>query len=185
MDESLRSSGSLTVATGPGPFYVSNTPELVDGRLNYTDLPGEPIAIMGHVCGGPDDSLPLPGAKVEIWQADASGSYHPPASGDADRLAAKDLGLRGYVVTGPDGAYAFTTIYPGSYPGRTRHIHVRASADGYTPVVTQIIVPPRSTDFTAPEEDFVAHALPEANRVVFAERDGMSTAGFDFHLAHG
>jgi protocatechuate 3,4-dioxygenase beta subunit len=183
MNESTKTRGSLTAATGPGPFYISNAPQLVGGRLNYTGLPGEPIAITGHVYGGPEDSRPLPGAKVEIWQSDASGSYHPPASGDANRFAVQDLALRGYVVTGADGNYAFSTIYPGSYPGRTRHIHVRASAEGYNPVVTQIIVPPRTTDFIAPDEDFVAHTLPEANRVMFAEREGIPTASFDFHLA--
>jgi protocatechuate 3,4-dioxygenase beta subunit len=181
----------LTAPTGEGPYYISNTPRLVDGELNYTRLPGEPIAVEGHVYVGPDDSRPVPGARVEIWQADSTGAYHPPASGDVDRMSGRELALRGHVLTDGHGGYRFTTIYPGSYPGRTRHIHVRASAEGCVPVVTQIIVPPRPGDFTTPQDDQVARALPDAYRVQFAEpaeheheeRGAIPTTAFDFHLA--
>lgn len=38
----------------------------------------------------------------------------------------------GHVVTGDDGAYAFRTIKPVAYPGRTPHIHVKVFPPGVT-----------------------------------------------------
>jgi protocatechuate 3,4-dioxygenase beta subunit len=175
-------SPGLTVPAGPGPFYVSGAPELDDGELNYTRLPGERIAVVGHVYAGPDTSTPIPGAKVEIWHADSGGNYHPNASGDAGRFAAGTVGLRGYVAAGAEGAYRFTTIYPGSYPGRTRHLHVRATAEGFVGVVTQILVPARPGDYSTIRDDPIARALPESHQVVFGVEEGIATAHFDFHL---
>jgi protocatechuate 3,4-dioxygenase beta subunit len=183
MDDSQATTAALTAPTGPGPYYIRDAPQLVDGLLNYTGLPGETIAVVGHVYAGPETSAPLSGAKVEIWQADASGNYHPSAGGEAGRFHAGELGLRGYVLSGEDGSYRFTTIYPGFYLGRTRHIHVRASAEGVGSVVTQIVVPPKPGDLATPEDDPIVRSLPKANRVTFVEQDGLPTATFDFHLA--
>ena len=65
------------------------------------------------------------GAVVEIWQADHAGIYLHPREG---RLAQRDTGFQGYgrVRADAEGRYAFRTIRPGQYPGRTPHIHLRA-----------------------------------------------------------
>ena len=39
-----------------------------------------------------------------------------------------------------DGAYAFRTIKPVAYPGRTPHIHFAVTAPGRTPLITQMYV---------------------------------------------
>jgi protocatechuate 3,4-dioxygenase beta subunit len=45
------------------------------------------------------------------------------------------------VVTGADGAYAFRTIRPVAYPGRTPHIHAAVAVPGgAAPLVTQFYV---------------------------------------------
>ncbi len=168
-----------------GPYYISNTPQLSGGNLNFTGLPGDPIRIIGRVFAGPGTSAPLAGAKIEIWQADGRGRYHPEDSGDMSRFQPGDIALRGHVLAGAGGAYEFTTIFPGHYPGRTRHIHVRASAAGHGDLTTQIIVPPKPGDGTTPETDFIARSLPQANFVTFSEQDRIPTATFDFHLAGG
>jgi protocatechuate 3,4-dioxygenase beta subunit len=172
----------LTVGTTEGPYYITSTPELTDGDLNYTGLPGDPIRVNGHVYGGEDTSSPVAGARIEIWQTDGGGAYHPAANGDMSQYAAADIALRGYVVSDQGGAYTFTSIYPGYYPGRTRHIHVRASAGGFGGVVTQIIVPAKAGDGTTPETDDIAQSLPSCNFVTFTEQGGIPTATFDFHL---
>ena len=43
-------------------------------------------------------------------------------------------------MTGPDGSYAFRTIRPVPYPGRTPHIHVAVMAPGRVPVVSQFYI---------------------------------------------
>jgi protocatechuate 3,4-dioxygenase beta subunit len=170
------------VGTAEGPYYVTNTPELKGGNLNFTGLPGDPIKIVGHVYSGTDASKPLAGAKIEVWQADADGVYHPESNGDMSRYKPTDIALRGYVLAGADGAYEFSTIYPGYYQGRTRHIHVRASAEGFGGVTSQIIVPAKAGDRTTPENDMIARSLPQANFVTFSVQDGVQTGTFDFHL---
>lgn len=180
---SAAAGGGLTVGTTEGPYYITNTPELTDLNLNFTGLPGDPIKVIGHVYSGTDTSKPLAGANIEIWQADADGVYHPEANGDMSKYRLSDIALRGYVVAGADGDYAFTTIYPGYYQGRTRHIHVRASAEGYGGVTTQIIVPAKADDGTTQENDMIAGSLPQANFVTFSDQNGTQTATFDFYLA--
>ena len=177
----------LTVGTGRGPYYVTNTAQLPDGNLNAARLPGDPIKVHGHVYGGEDMSTPLPGAKIEIWHANASGSYHPNAGGDASDFRADELALRGYVLADERGYYEFTSIYPGKYPGRCRHIHARAAqADfgGGVSITTQLIAPAKEGDNRTPETDSIARALPPPNHLSFTEIDGVQAATFDFHLGH-
>ena len=176
-------SEELTMGVTEGPYYITNAPQLTDGDLNYAELPGDFIRVSGYVYGGTGDSRPLAGAKVELWQADAGGSYHPNANGDAADYKPTELALRGFVLTDTNGFYEFTSIYPGEYPGRCRHIHARASAEGYGSIVTQMIVPAMEGDETTPENDQVARALPAANDLVFTVRGEAQDARFDFHLA--
>jgi protocatechuate 3,4-dioxygenase beta subunit len=176
---------SVSGSTTEGPYYVTGTARLTAGNLNYAGLPGDPITIVGHVYSGDNTSKPIAGAKVEIWQADSHGRYHPEGNGAASKYDAGEIALRGYVLADGSGAYAFATIYPGHYRGRTRHIHVRASAEDYGSVTTQIIVPSRPGDGTTPESDFIARFLPPANFVTFSEENGVQTASFDFFIPPG
>jgi protocatechuate 3,4-dioxygenase beta subunit len=76
---------------------------------------------------------------VEIWQCDAFGRYRH----RRDRAEGRDPGFqeRGRVAMGPDGGYAFRTIRPVPYPGRTPHIHVAVvPGQGREPLVTQFYV---------------------------------------------
>jgi protocatechuate 3,4-dioxygenase beta subunit len=172
----------LTVGTTEGPYYISGTQELKDGNVNYTGLSGDEVRVSGHVYAGEDTEAPVAGAKVEIWQADTEGHYHPQANGDASQYTADALALRGYVVSDGSGAYSFTTIYPGYYEGRTRHIHLRASAEAYGAIVTQLIVPAKEGDGTTPETDMIAQSLPTCNFIEFTG-DAVPAGTFDFHLA--
>ena len=174
---------TVTAPTGEGPYYIAGTAQLTGGELNYTDLPGDPIKIVGHVYSGADTSKPLAGAKIEIWQADSDGFYHPEGNGDIGKYDPNQIALRGYVLTHGAGAFQFTSIYPGHYWGRTRHIHVRVSAPGHGGMFTQIIVPAKPGDDTIPENDMIARYLPQANYVTFRDDNGVRTAGFDFFIA--
>jgi protocatechuate 3,4-dioxygenase beta subunit len=77
----------------------------------------------------------VPGTIVEIWQCDALGIYRHPR----DRQGQRDAAFqgRGRLRVGPDGSYAFRTIRPVPYPGRTPHIHAAIAAPGRAPLVTQ------------------------------------------------
>jgi protocatechuate 3,4-dioxygenase beta subunit len=73
---------------------------------------------------------PIPAAKLDFWQADDSGNY--------DNTSFR---LRGHQFTDPDGRYTLQTIVPGLYPGRTRHIHVKAQAPNQLILTTQLYFP--------------------------------------------
>ena len=116
--------GVLTSANMEGPYYKAGAP--ARANLIEPEMPGQPIRISGRVFD--QDCNPLPGAKVDFWQADAAGVYD-------------NTGyiLRGYVVTGADGAYTLDTVEPGVYPGRPPHVHVKVFApDGRELLTTQM-----------------------------------------------
>ena len=80
------------------------------------------------------DCTPLADAVVDVWHCDASGAYSGFDAGDDE----DERYLRGAQVTNEDGIVQFRTIYPGWYPGRTPHIHVKVHVDRQTALTTQL-----------------------------------------------
>jgi protocatechuate 3,4-dioxygenase beta subunit len=116
-----------------GPFYTPNAPE--------RDRTGRGVVVSGAV-RSTRGCAPLPGARLEWWSADTRGEY-------------KDE-LRATQRTDAGGRYRYETESPGRYPGRPPHLHVRITAAGHRPLVTQLY--PRPAD-TALASDFVL--IPE------------------------
>lgn len=134
-----------------GPFYPTDwsgdadadlvrvTGEAAQAQGTVTHLRGRLLAL---------DGAPLAGARVEIWQCDALGRYRHPRERDAQR----DPGFqgRGRMQVGEDGRFAFRTIRPVAYPGRTPHIHVLVAAPGRPEFITQLYLdgePANAQDF--------------------------------------
>ena len=119
-----------------GPFYPTSTMRYRDidndlvkiaGRMEKAG--GEVIHLRGRVLDR--DGQPVQGARVEIWQCDVNGRYLH--SGDSGyRRERRDSGFQGFGfdIAGPQGDYAFRTIKPVPYPGRTPHIHVKVLHHG-------------------------------------------------------
>lgn len=128
-----------TPAQTEGPFYPRQLPAdsdadlLAQGERRYRR--GEPLALGGRVIDL--DGRPLAGAQVEIWQCDADGHYHHP--GDGGR-ADPDFQGFGRVTVDADGRYAFRTMRPVPYSGRTPHIHVKLRLAGRELLTTQLYV---------------------------------------------
>ncbi|MBB3111587.1 protocatechuate 3,4-dioxygenase beta subunit [Paenibacillus phyllosphaerae] len=173
----------LTQQVTQGPYYVTGTSALTSGKLNYDNLDGDPIKVKGYVYAGETGTTPIAGAKIEIWQADTTGNYHPNSNGAASSYGTDEISLRGYVITDDKGCYEYTTIYPGEYEGRTRHIHSNTTADGYTGVITQLIIPSKTDDKMTADEDTIAQALPIYNQVKFQDENGTPTTTFIYRLA--
>lgn len=116
----------LTPGQVEGPFYPVDFPPDTDNDL--VRVSGRAAQAMGKVLrlGGrvlDRRGEPVRGAAVEIWQCDSRGVYRHPLS---DNSRAFDDAFQGYGRTEVDGtgSYAFRTIRPVPYPGRTPHIHV-------------------------------------------------------------
>lgn len=140
----LRASAASPIATprqSLGPFYPVEWDGDVDSDLVV--VRGEAARSLGtvaHVRGRVVDrnGQPLAGSIVEIWQCDAKGVYRHPR----DRIEKRDTGFqgRGRVFAGDDGGWAFRTIRPVPYPGRTPHIHFFVRTPDGRELVTQLYV---------------------------------------------
>lgn len=117
--------GPATPRQTEGPFYTRDTPEKADFRA---DAEGEPLWLTGFVLDRA--CRPVPGALVDLWHADAQGRY--------DNAGFR---LRGRLFTDAEGRFAFATIVPGTYPGRTLHYHVKVQAPGGPLLTTQLYFP--------------------------------------------
>ncbi len=129
-----------TPAQTEGPFYSDAMPAETDPdlvQISRRQAKGELLALSGQVLGL--DGKPIAGAMVEIWQCDANGRYIH--TSDASR-GGGDPGFQGFgrVKVGADGRYAFRTIKPVAYPGRTPHIHYKVFRPGGRVLTTQMLV---------------------------------------------
>jgi protocatechuate 3,4-dioxygenase beta subunit len=128
-DDEAEASGPAAVATGlvscvltpeqtAGPFFAEGDRvrrDVRDGR------PGVLLTLRTTVLDV-SSCKPIRGAAVDIWHCDAAGVYSEGTSGRRF--------LRGIQRTDARGLAVFRTIYPGWYPGRTVHIHVRVYLGG-------------------------------------------------------
>ena len=96
-----------TEATVFGPFFVEGAPRIPLGGDIAGDAAGEPCWVEGTVTG--TEGKPVPGARIEVWEADADGFYDV-QYGD-DRTAA-----RGHLYTDDQGRYRFWALTPVPYP---------------------------------------------------------------------
>jgi len=112
----------LTPAQEEGPFYI----DFAQVRQDIVeDRPGVPLALTIAVVDS-DTCKPIHNAAVDIWQCDALGIY----SGEPSEGSVGEAFLRGIQLTDGNGRVEFATIYPGQYPGRTTHIHVKVHIGG-------------------------------------------------------
>jgi len=113
----------LTPEQEEGPFYVALEKIRRDVRLGR---PGVPLHLRLHVVD--TAGKPLRNAALDVWHADAVGTYSDESSQDT----VGQTWLRGVQLTSTDGVGEFTTIYPGHYQGRTTHVHVKVHVGGRT-----------------------------------------------------
>lgn len=118
--------GEPTLAETEGPYFKPHSPLRAD--LRTPGISGHPVELSGFVLTR--SCRPVHKALVDLWHANDKGVYDN-----------QGFGLRGHVFTDTDGRYAFRTILPGLYPGRTRHYHVKVQAPGKAVLTTQFYFP--------------------------------------------
>ncbi|MCX4388362.1 dioxygenase [Micromonospora peucetia] len=143
-----------------GPYFKPNSPRRAS--LVEAGTVGTRLTVAGHVFGL--DCRPIPNVLLDFWQADANGGY--------DNTGYR---MRGHQFTDASGAYRLSTIVPGLYPGRTRHIHVKAQAPNRPVLTTQLYFPGEPRNNTDPIFD------PELLMTVRTVSGGRE-ATFDFVL---
>lgn len=112
----------LTPEQDEGPFYI----DLARVRREIVeDRPGVPMALALTVVDA-NTCEPIRDAAVDVWHCDALGVY----SGEPSEGNGGTAFLRGIQMTDGKGRAEFATIYPGQYPGRTTHIHLKVHLGG-------------------------------------------------------
>ena len=138
-----------TEATVFGPFFVEGAPRIHNGEDLSFGAQGEPCWVEGTVTD--TEGNPLPGARIEVWEADEDGFYDV-QYGDG-RTAA-----RAHLFSEADGSFRFWAIKPTPYPiphdgpvgamlsavGRSpiraSHLHFMVTAPERRTLVTHIFV---------------------------------------------
>jgi hydroxyquinol 1,2-dioxygenase len=170
--------GDATASTVFGPFFVEGSPRIeTDGDLTF-GAKGQPCRVQGTVRDL--TGRPVPGARLEVWEADEDGLYD--VQYRDERVAA-----RAHLFTGDDGRYSFWGLTPTPYPiphdgpvgrlleaaGRSpiraSHLHFMVSAPGLRTLVTHIFVDgcdylDRDSVFGVEDslvKDFVQHSAQE------------------------
>lgn len=142
-------SGDATEATVFGPFFVAANPEIALGGDLAGGASGEPCWVEGSVTD--TSGTPLPGALLEVWEADDDGHYD--VQYDDRRTAG-----RGHLFADEEGNFRFWAVTPTPYPipsdgpvgellaavgrspMRAAHLHFLVSHPGRRQLVTHIFV---------------------------------------------
>lgn len=141
--------GNATETTVLGPFFVKEAPELPLGSVISRPEDGPALLIEGSVRGL--DGLPLAGASVDIWHADADGYYD--VQRDADELSSRvrvrtdengNFWVRGAIPAAypipNDGPVGQMLEAQGRHPYRPAHVHFMIAAPGYETLVTHLFL---------------------------------------------
>ncbi len=115
-----------TPAQTEGPYFKPNSPERTS--LVGSGTVGTRLTVTGYVFGL--RCQPIARALLDFWQCDNNGVY--------DNTG---FTFRGHQYTDANGKFTLSTIVPGLYPGRTRHIHVKVQNPGGRILTTQLYFP--------------------------------------------
>jgi hydroxyquinol 1,2-dioxygenase len=142
-----RFDAAATPATVLGPFHIDGSPELDFGADMSDGVPGTPLYVTGTVRDL--DGKPVPGALLDVWQADPEGAYEAQLDVDEARLRAKYFAR-------DDGSYCVRTVAPKGYAipmdgpvgdlisrtaishFRPAHVHFLISHPQHEPLITHL-----------------------------------------------
>jgi hydroxyquinol 1,2-dioxygenase len=143
-----RRPAGATESTVFGPFFIEGSPGFKNGDDLANGAPGMPCFMSGTVRS--TDGDPVPGALLDIWQADEDGFY------DVQYADLDEARGRGHLHSDDEGRYWFWTVQPEAYPiptdgpvgnmlaatsrspMRPAHVHFKVTAPGYQTLITHV-----------------------------------------------
>jgi protocatechuate 3,4-dioxygenase beta subunit len=151
-----------------GPFYpVTESPDLASDLArpdgSAAEAQGQLIYVSGRVLNS--SGVPVPHARIDIWQANAAGKYRHPSDTNPAPL---DPNFKGFARFTADtwGRYSFRTIKPGAYPtseGDIRPPHIHVAVEGrFDRLVTQLYFVGEAENLT----DRWLNAAPHPERLI-------------------
>ncbi|MQA11755.1 MAG: catechol 1,2-dioxygenase [Pseudonocardiaceae bacterium] len=143
-----RFSEQATPATVLGPFHIDGSPPAEFGHDMAAGIEGTPLFITGTVTD--TEGKPVPGAVLDVWQADADGNY------ESQLPEIDEARLRAKYQAREDGSYCVRTIAPRGYSipmdgpvgdlirttdishFRPAHVHFMLEEPGYQKLITHL-----------------------------------------------
>lgn len=138
-----------TEATVFGPFFTADAPEIPIGGDIAGGAHGQACWVEGTITD--TDGNPVPGARIEVWEADEDGFYDV-------QYADHRVAGRAHLFSDENGKYAFWGLTPTPYPiphdgpvgkmlesvgrspVRASHLHFMVTAPQLRTLVTHIFV---------------------------------------------
>ncbi len=140
-----------TDSTVLGPFHMVESPRRALGDDVSPESDGAACVVHGTIVGVGGESIP--GATIDVWQANTKGFY------DVQQPGTQSQGNgRGLFTADEQGQFLFRTVVPSFYPiptdgpvgellgaarrhpNRPAHVHFIVSAPGYDDLTTHIFV---------------------------------------------
>ena len=157
-------SGAVSCVLAPeqteGPYYVPSAKV----RRDVTEGKRGTLLMLQLKVVDASSCKAIKGASVDIWHCDASGAYSGVQGSQGTTF------LRGIQKTDAKGVATFKTIYPGYYPGRTVHVHVKVHLGGNVVHTGQLYFPDATTDTVykaAPYSSRPARAMRNAGDSIY------------------
>ena len=170
----VRLDPSVSELTGPafGPDAVRpGDADLTRNAGTGGEALGQRIVVTGRLLE--EEGRPIPGALIELWQANAAGRYFHKRDQRAAPLDPNFVGA-GRCTTNAQGEYRFESIHPGAYPWANHHnawrpSHIHFSVFGRSFVsrlVTQMYFPGDPLH----QLDPILNSIPEHGRPLLIAR---------------
>jgi catechol 1,2-dioxygenase len=184
-----------------GPYYLAGAPLLESPYIlpQRENEGGEILFFFGTVRS--TQGVPLVGALLDLWQADASGLY------SHFNYQEPRYNLRGRFYTDDKGQFEVRTVVPASYPiptagptgsllkalgrqpFRPAHLHLKLSHEGFEPLTTQLYFkgdPLLDSDVVSAVKASLIATLTKHDSAADLEQRGLnrpySTLVYDFTL---
>ena len=171
-----------------GPFFLEEAPQYELGADVANGAKGTPCLVSGRILSLTGETIP--GAKINVWQADEDGLY------DVQYVSPDRIQARGILTSDASGGYHFKTIVAEAYPiptdgptgdflkatsrhpWRPAHLHFMVEAPGYERLITHV--------FRADDQYLDSDAVFGVRQTLIADwpqqADGTYAMNYDFVL---
>ena len=163
---------------GPYPLFNDIASAAAYQREDITEgRPGMPLRLTLKIVSTRNACAPITSAMVYVWHCDKDGYYSGYNQQGGDFRG--QTFCRGVQMTDSNGEVAFTTIYPGWYPGRATHIHFRVYLALDLQATSQLAFPDDATSAVYNSALYVA----KGQNPTSPNRDGIFSDGVTYQLA--
>ena len=155
---------------------AENSNNLTKSYASFNTAKGKKIMITGAVLDA--NCVPISGAKVSIWQANAKGVFQ--LNSKHSKHFDKYFKSSGSMITDNVGNFQFVSIYPGKVNNFTPYIIFRIEHTNFMPVETKMFFPEHDNDYTikSMNNTIIKEQIPLLIAKKISKKNGMPQYSF-------